>query len=129
MDPACAETQLEGGEEPRASRKHAPKTRRASATRALITRRSRDGFVARAAARRSSKAGQMEATLPVWARRARARQGEKGNTVAGGSPPVATARVGGAVVVAARIRWGEDKIESAGGSPPVAPALVVAAGS
>ena len=70
----------------------------------------------------------MEATLPVWARRARARQGEKGNTVAGGSPPVATARVGGAVVVAARVRWGEDNIGSAGGSPPVAPALVVAAG-
>ena len=71
----------------------------------------------------------MEATLPVWARRARARQGEKGNTVASGSPPVATARVGGAVVVAALVGWGEDKIGGAGGSPPVAPALVVAAGA
>ncbi len=131
MNPACAEMQLEGGEEPRASRKHAPKTRRASATRALTTRRSREGLVARAAARRSSKAGHIEATLPVWARRARARQGEKGSTVAGGSPPVTAAKVGGAAVVAASgvpgspRTWREGKIGGTGGSLPVAPAPFV----
>ena len=46
-----------------ARRKHAPKPRRASETRALNTSRNRAGLVARAAPRRAEKAGQVRVIL------------------------------------------------------------------
>ncbi len=52
----------EGWTERWARRKQAPKTRRASEVVALTKRRKRDGFVARAAERRSQNAGQTDAT-------------------------------------------------------------------
>ena len=61
----------------RARRRQAPKTRRASETRALMTRRRREVLVAWAAERRSSKAGHTEATHVGWSNRACAKCGEK----------------------------------------------------
>jgi hypothetical protein len=68
--PGSVEGCSEGRAERWASKKQAPKTRRASEVVALTTRRKRDGFVARAADRRSANAGQTEETQSGWARRA-----------------------------------------------------------
>ena len=60
--PGVVEGCSDGRAEPLDKRKQAPKTRRASEVVALATSRKRERFVARAADRRSSKAGQTEAT-------------------------------------------------------------------
>jgi hypothetical protein len=106
----------DGGSAERDSRKHAPKTRRASETTALTTNRKREALVACAAERRSSKAGHTEATQACCSRRATARCGENVSAVDGASPPAASG--------AAEAGWGEVKIGGAGGSPPVARAPI-----
>jgi hypothetical protein len=133
----------------RALRKQAPKTKRASETRALRARRNRDRLVARAADRSAAKAGQVRAIWSGSRSKARTERREKIMTGSVGSPLVATGSVEGSVITAeassagrrsgqrgeansknsdrsppvvSGSKWGEGMMMAAHGSPPVASA-------
>jgi hypothetical protein len=127
-------------------RKQAPKTRRASETKALRARRNLEGLIAWAAAQRAPKAGHVSPMVSESRSRPRAECREKGMTGSVGSPLVATGRIARDVFkawmpsgqrsgqrreanlgrsdrsqpVVSEKSWGEGLIKEAHGSPPVA---------
>ena len=131
----------------RALRKQAPKTKRASETRALRARRNRDRLVARAADRSAAKAGQVRAIWSGSRSKARTERREKIMTGSVGSPLTGSfeesvIRAGDPSVgrrsgqrgeansknsdrsppVVSGSKWGEGMMMAAHGSPPVASA-------
>ena len=113
-----------GAGEARASRKHAPKTMRASETKALRAMRSRATLVALAAPRRAANAGQVRLIESESDSSARTDWTENRKACSVGSPSVVTGRgrsFTGLVTTSAKGTqgWGEDKICGSDRSPPV----------
>ena len=107
----------------RARRKQAPKTRRASETKALRAMWSRATFVARAAPRRAANAGHVRWISSESDSRSRSDRRENRRSGSVGSPRVATGRgesFTGTMATPSRGTpgWGEAKITGSGRSPP-----------